>query len=457
VLHAEDGIETFDWWKNELQLWYEQVPFDGIWIDMSEVASFCVGSCGSNKLASNPVHPPFQLPGTTGNEVLQYPEWFNVTNSTEAASASAAMSSRSAATAAAATSTTTSYLRTTPTPGVRNVNHPPYVISHVHGDLAVHAVSPNATHAFGTQEYDFHNLFGHLLLRATYLALKAIFPNKRSLIIGRSTFAGSGKWAGHWGGDNDSKWSAMAFSIPQALSFSIFGIPMFGVDTCGFGGNTDMELCNRWMQLSAFFPFFRNHNVLGAIPQEPYRWEAVTEASRKALAIRYLILPYMNTLFFYAHSKGDTVMRALAWEFPNEPWLANADRQFLLGPALLVTPVLIPGATTVNGVFPGAGKDTIWYDWYNQTAITGLSTGQNVTLDAPLGHIPLFVRGGHILPTQQPAMTTRECRTNPWSLIVALDQQGAGAGNLFVDDGENDLLEDKLLVTVCKFYGSYTK
>ena len=145
--------------------------------------------------------------------------------------------------------TTPSYLRTTPTPGVRDLNHPPYVINNVQGDLAVHAVSPNATHADGTVEYDVHNLFGHQILNATYQALLNIFPTKRPFIIGRSTFAGSGKYAGHWGGDNTSLWAYMFFSIPQALSFSIFGIPMFGVDTCGFAGNTDEELCNRWMQL----------------------------------------------------------------------------------------------------------------------------------------------------------------------------------------------------------------
>lgn len=143
--------------------WYKEVPFSGFWIDMNEVSSFCVGSCGSGNLTLNPVHPPFALPGEEGNRIYEYPEAFNITNATEAASASAAASSQVAASKSAvepSSSTSTSYLRTTPTPGVRNVNHPPYVINHVQGDLGVHAVSPNATHANGVQEYDVHNIWG---------------------------------------------------------------------------------------------------------------------------------------------------------------------------------------------------------------------------------------------------------------------------------------------------------
>ncbi|CAK7263498.1 hypothetical protein SEPCBS57363_000589 [Sporothrix epigloea] len=459
-----NGSGAFEWWSSEMAAWHKNVSFDGIWIDMSEVSSFCVGSCGSNNLTLNPVHPPFLLPGEVNNILTQYPENFNVTNSTEASSVSSVASKQAAATSTSSTSSSTVYLRTTPTPGSRNVNQPPYVINNVQGDLAVHAVSPNATHHGGVLEYDTHNLFGHQIINATYNALLSIFPSKRPFIIARSTFAGSGKWAGHWGGDNTSLWAYMVFSISQALSFSVFGVPMFGVDTCGFNGNSDMELCARWMQLSAFFPFYRNHNVLSAISQEPYVWETVAEATRNAIAIRYSLLPYMYTLFAEAHDSGSTVMRALAWEFPNEPWLANADHQFMLGPALLVTPCLEQGATTVNGVFPGgisgAGKtgsrgsssiasksapvhpgqpSTLWYDWYNQTAVNSswLTPGHNVTLDAPLGHIPLFVRGGYVLPMQKPGMTTTASRANPWNLLVALDATGSAAGELYLDDGES--------------------
>lgn len=74
-----------------------------------------------------------------------------------------------------------------------------------------------------------------------------------------------------------------------------------------------------------FFPFYRNHNTLSAIPQEPYVWASVAEASRTAMNIRYSILPYMYTLFYLAHNTGSTVMRALAWEFPHDPSLAAAE------------------------------------------------------------------------------------------------------------------------------------
>lgn len=434
------ALGSQEWWASEIEEWHAKVPFDGMWIDMNEASSFCVGSCGSRNLSLNPVHPPFRLPGDPGNVDYGYPENFHITNASAAASASAASSSQAAAQTTASSSLTTAtvpdYLRTTPTPGVRNINYPPYVINHARGDLAGNAVSPNATHADGTVEYDVHNLYGHQLLNATYHGLRNLFPGKRPFIIGRSTFPGSGKWAGHWGGDNVSRWAYMYFSIPQALSFSLFGIPMFGVDTCGFSGNTDEELCNRWMQLSAFFPFYRNHNVLGGIPQEPYVWASVMEAAKSAMAIRYALLPYIYTLFYQAHTTGSTVMRALAWEFPNDPSLVAADRQFLLGPSLMIVPVLQPQASTVDGVFPGVRDGEVWYDWYTQEAVNAVA-GKNTTIDAPLGHIPVYVRGGSVLPMQEPALTIRDARRTPWSLLAALDHQGRASGQLYLDDGES--------------------
>ncbi|KAI9931817.1 hypothetical protein AWENTII_001528 [Aspergillus wentii] len=378
---------TEQWWIEEFVEFHKQFSFDGAWIDMSEISSFCTGSCGSKNLTLQPVHPPFALPGEPKAQVVMYPEGFSITNTTEAASASAVISSSMSAYPTASTST--SYLRTTPTPGVRDVNYPPYTINNIQGALGRNAISPNATHADGTLEYELHNVWGHSILKATYKALSAVFPKARPFIIGRSTFAGSGAVAGHWGGDNFSLWSYMFYSIPQALQMQLLGIPMFGVDTCGFAGNTDMELCSRWMQLSAFFPFYRNHNILAAIPQEAYNWAGVIDASKTAMAVRYQLLNYMYTLFYRAHEQGHTVMRALAWEFPNDPTLAAADRQFMLGSSILVTPVLEPNVSTVKGVFPGLIEGTEkWYDWFNNTAVP-VPSEKNTTITAPLGHIPV--------------------------------------------------------------------
>lgn len=113
--------------------WHNKVAFDGAWIDMSEVSSFCIGSCGTGNITPNPVHPPFQLPGEPGAVIYSYPEGFNLTNATEAAVAASASSSQAAAanTGSADSSTTPTYLRTTPTPGIRDINYPPYVINNV--------------------------------------------------------------------------------------------------------------------------------------------------------------------------------------------------------------------------------------------------------------------------------------------------------------------------------------
>lgn len=234
------------------------------------------------------------------------------------------------------------------------------------------------------------------------------------------------------------------------------------METCGFNGNADMELCTRWMQLSAWYPFYRNHNNRNTIAQEAYIWATTAESTRRIMNIRYSLLPYTYTLFHKANTAGETVLRALAWEFPNDPSLAAVETQFMSGPALLITPVLAPLATTVNGVFPGVADGTIWYDWYNLTKVD-VAAGQNKTLDAPLLHQPIHIRGGYIIPTQKAGNTTATSRKNPWSLIVALDKTASAQGELFLDDGLS--IQQKATKTVAlnfaknslstKIHGSY--
>jgi len=113
----------------------------------------------------------------------------------------------------------------------------------------------------------------------------------------------------------------------------------------------------------------------------------------------------------------------------------------------MVTPVLAQGATSVNGVFPGVGSGEVWYDWYNQTAVSA-GPGQNVTIDAPLGHIPVYIRGGSVLPTQEPGMTIKASRSNPWGIIAATDLEGTASGQLYVDDGESLVQNSTLWVDV---------
>ena len=208
------------------------------------------------------------------------------------------------------------------------------------------------------------------------------------------------------------------------------------------------------MQLSSFFPLYRNHNSRNTIAQEAYRWATTAEATRRVMNIRYSLLPYTYTLFYQANVAGETVLRALPWEFPDDPQLKAIETQFMSGPAILVTPVLTPLATTVQGVFPGVADGTIWYDWYTLERVE-VAPGENKTLDAPLLHLPIHVRGGYIIPTQKAGNTTKTSRMNPWSLIVALDKYGTANGSLYLDDGISLVQNATKNVEVCPFMQSW--
>ncbi|XP_078486588.1 sucrase-isomaltase, intestinal [Ciona intestinalis] len=279
--------------------------------------------------------------------------------------------------------------------------------------------------------YNVHSLYGHTMTQATYRTLENLFPDKRSFTFSRSTFAGSGKYSGHWLGDNQSLWPQMAWPIPGMFEFNLFGFPYIGADICGFWFNTTTEMCTRWTQVGAFYPFSRNHNGAGMNPQHPTAFgDDFSGMARDVLQTRYQILPYMYTLFSNVHANGGTVVRALLHEFPTNPQTWNLDRMFLLGPAFLVTPVLDEGKVDVTGYFP---QESRWFDFR-----TGMEqvTGKFLTLDAPMDYINLHVRGGYILPMQGHDVTTTLSRKKPMEILVALDDSQSAAGELYWDDGE---------------------
>lgn len=238
-----------------------------------------------------------------------------------------------------------------------------------------------------------------------------------------------------------------------------------GADICGFNGNTTEELCGRWTELGAFYGFARNHNAIGSAPQEPYVWPSVAAIARKVLAARYSIINYIYALFFQANQNGGTVSRPLFFEFPSGARRRGAlawsrprgshtltradsntltiDSQFLLGPSLMVAPVLVQGATSLRAYLPAAR----WFDFWTgeEVAATGWQT-----FDAPFDHIPLFWRGGAMVPLQSPQLTIAATRQSPFSLLLVPDASGSAAGSFVLDDGESLNYKSNVITISCK-------
>uniref|UniRef100_A0A8C4EJJ1 Lysosomal alpha-glucosidase n=1 Tax=Dicentrarchus labrax TaxID=13489 RepID=A0A8C4EJJ1_DICLA len=307
-----------------------------------------------------------------------------------------------------------------------DLENPPYTPTGVvggqlnSGTLCMSAQQKLSTH------YNLHNMYGLTEAYATHSALRKV-RGKRPFVLSRSSYPGIGRFSGVWTGDVRSDWEQLRYSIPAVLQFSLFGVPLVGADICGFGGNTTEELCVRWMQLGAFYPFMRNHNDKPNAPQEPYVFGQKAQAAmRSVLNLRYSLLPFLYTLFHHVHATADTVARPLFVEFPTDPNSQTIDRQFLWGSSLLISPVLEQGAVELAAYLPPG----TWYSLHNVSRTDVLK----------LKHlISSFSRVFFDLPflVKEPALTTIASRRNPFFLTVALSAGGWARGDLFWDDGDS--------------------
>uniref|UniRef100_A0A1A8J964 P-type domain-containing protein n=1 Tax=Nothobranchius kuhntae TaxID=321403 RepID=A0A1A8J964_NOTKU len=311
-----------------------------------------------------------------------------------------------------------------------SLENPPYTPGVLGGFLRSKTVCASVQQKQSTH-YNLHSLYGLMEAKASASALKRIL-SKRPFVISRSSFPSQGLYSGHWLGDNRSQWKDLYTSITGILTFNLFGIPLVGADICGFSEEPQEELCVRWTQLGAFYPFTRNHNTVGMKPQDPTAFSPLArEAMKQALLLRYSLFPFLYTLFHHAHLHGHTVARPLMFEFPGDVKTYGIDKQFLWGRSLLVTPVLEPGVDFVGGYFPPG----LWFDYFTGDSVR--SKGEELRLDAPLDKINLHLREGSITPTQAPNLTLWISSGQPLHLVSALSDDGSATGDLFWDDGES--------------------
>lgn len=159
-----------------------------------------------------------------------------------------------------------------------------------------------------------HAYYGHLEVMATYKFLESV--HLRPFIITRSNSVGTGRFSGHWTGDNAATWPFMRLSIGANFHHQIFGMQMVGSDVCGFHLSTTAELCARWTQLGALYPFARNHNEIDSQNQEPYVFgEKTLRTAKLSLDFRYSIIKQYYSIFLKNKGLG-SIFRPLFFEFP---------------------------------------------------------------------------------------------------------------------------------------------
>jgi alpha-D-xyloside xylohydrolase len=229
--------------------------------------------------------------------------------------------------------------------------------------------------------------------KALYEGWRKVGPNnKRVYILTRSAWAGIQRYsASEWSGDIQADQPTFVKQVPAGLSYALSGMPYWTTDIGGYFGTPSEELFTRWFQFGAFCSQFRIH---GQATKELYgnQWSATGKANMLAIdTLHYRLMPYIYSLAWKTTNEGYTIMRHLVFDFQKDTSVYSISDQFMYGPALMISPVTATGATS-RSVYLPAGT---WYNFWTGATVTG---GSKTTAQAPLSQIPIFVRGGSIVP-----------------------------------------------------------
>jgi alpha-glucosidase len=276
-----------------------------------------------------------------------------------------------------------------------------------------------------------------LMARMAYEAMAEAKPGVRPYILNRAGFAGIQRYASTWCGDNWTSWESLKFNVPTILGMGLSGVANQGSDICGFAGpRPEPELMVRWIQQGIFQPRFCIHSCNDDnTVTEPWMYPDYTPYVRKALKFRYTLVPYLYSLMYQASIDGAPIMRPMLYEFQNDSKVYEESFDYMFGPSMLVANVLEKGAITREVYLP---EGTIWREWGTWRKFEG---GQKITVEAPLDRIPLFIRGGSIIPTTEGITNLRTQEITQIKYLI--EPTADGEFTMYEDDGYTNKYKDK--------------
>ncbi len=251
----------------------------------------------------------------------------------------------------------------------------------------------------GSSPERMHNLYTQRYNEAVFEVLEELKGEGEAIVFARSATSGGQSMPVHWGGDNTSSYESLAETLRGGLSLALTGFGYWSHDIGGFEGLPDPGVFKRWL----VFGLLSSHTRLHASQNYRVPWlfderegrdetdpQSAVSVTRRFTQLKHQLMPYLHAAGLEAHRTGTPVMRPMQLAFPGDPAVAYLDRQYLLGPDLLVAPVM-----SADGEVELYLPDGRWTDWWTGEVVEG---GRWRRETHGFDTVPLYVREGAVLP-----------------------------------------------------------
>jgi alpha-glucosidase (family GH31 glycosyl hydrolase) len=320
------------------------------------------------------------------------------------------------------------------------------------GDLGEPEVFPSSANTIAGKADEVHNIYGHNWAKLIADGYKKDFPEIRPFILMRSGYSGSQRFGMiPWSGDVNRSWGGLSGQTEIALQMGMQGLAYMHSDLGGFAGaNLDDQLYTRWLQFGVFNPIFRPHAQEEVASEPVYRSINAKVLAKKAIELRYQMLPYNYNLAYQNATFGTPLMRPLFFEEPSNEILLFNSEEFLWGNNFLIAPVLVKNQITKDVYFPISSN---WFDFYTNQKYDG---GITAIINIQENYIPTFVRGNSFIPMTKLVQTTQDYNSKDLDLHFYYDGRKTSREQLYFDDGKTpsanlDTRKNEILVCESDF------